>query len=100
MDRNRSARQVALAGEVTIFTAEEIRRQLLAAIDGEDDVDVDLSQVTEIDTAGVQLIVAALREAAQRGRELSFTAGSAPVVEVMGLLGLSSCMAGAAAPDA
>ncbi|MGE5467580.1 MAG: lipid asymmetry maintenance protein MlaB [Ignavibacteria bacterium] len=81
---------MALAGEVTVFNAGDVRQKLLAALNGTDDVDVDLSQVTEIDTAGVQLIVAAKREAAERNKELHFSGCSPVVLDVMGLLGLSA----------
>ncbi|HEX8962561.1 MAG TPA: STAS domain-containing protein [Rhodocyclaceae bacterium] len=92
-----SQNHMALAGEVTVFNAGTIRSQLLAALDGTDDVDVDLSQVTEIDSAGVQLIVAAKREAESRNKALHFTGCSGPVLDVIGLLGLSAYLTDAIA---
>lgn len=61
MDSKNGLQHVALTGEVTVFNASAVRRKLLSALRDTDGVDVDLSQVTEIDTAGIQLIVAAKR---------------------------------------
>jgi anti-anti-sigma factor len=91
--------RVALAGEVTVFSASAVRNQLLAALDAGDGADVDLSQVTEIDSAGVQLIVAAKREAEARHKRLHFSACSDPVRDVAGLLGLSAYLTDAVSGD-
>jgi anti-anti-sigma factor len=95
MSRENDMRHVTLAGEVTIFNAGAIRQQILTALDETDDIDVDLSEVTEIDTAGVQLMVAAKREAAERHKVLHYSACSPVVLDVVALLGLSAYMADA-----
>lgn len=97
MENSNDVQHMQLSGEVTVFSAAAVRHQLLAALDDTRDVDVDLSQVTEIDTAGVQLIVAAKREAAARHKDLHFSGCSGPVLDVIGLLGLSSYLTDGAA---
>lgn len=97
MDTNSDIQHMRLAGEVTVFSAAAIRHQLLAALDDARDVEVDLSQVTEIDSAGVQLIVAAKREAAARNKDLHFSGCSGVVLDVIGLLGLSQYLTDGAA---
>lgn len=90
MDAKTEMQHMALAGELTVMNAGDIRNRLLDALADTDDVDVDLSQVTEIDTAGVQLIVAAKREAEERHKALHFSGCSGAVLDVMGLLGLAA----------
>ena len=81
--------RLAIAGELNIYTAAELRQQLLAALAAGQDVDVDLSQVSEIDSAGMQLMVAAKREAAGRNLLLHFTNHSQAVFDVLELCRLS-----------
>ena len=81
--------RLAITGELTIYTAAELRQQLLDALATGQEVDVDLSQVSEIDSAGMQLMVAAKREAAGRNQLLHFTNHSQAVFDVLELCKLS-----------
>ena len=90
MNIEKDVQHIALAGEVTVFNASAIRDQLLGALNETGDLDVDLSQVSEIDTAGVQLILAAKREAAACNKTIRFSGCSDTVFDVMALLGLSA----------
>lgn len=81
--------RLALAGELTIFTAQACKEQLLAALAGGEAVEVDLSAVTEIDSAGLQLLIAAKREAAARNQALQFAGHSSPVVDLLDLCNLA-----------
>lgn len=74
MTPHHTVQRVDLAGEFTILAAAELRERLLAALAAADEIEVDLSRVSEIDSAGVQLMVAAKREAAAREKVLSFSA--------------------------
>ncbi len=81
---------LALSGELTIYRAAELKAELLAAAAlGESPV-LDLAEVSEIDTAGVQLLLLAQREAAARGAALTLTRPSAAVREVFALLELEA----------
>jgi len=53
-------------------------------------IELDLSQVTELDSAGVQLLLAAKRTALAQGRELQLVGQSMAVMQVLGLLRLDS----------
>jgi anti-sigma B factor antagonist len=86
---DRGMHKLSLSGELAIVHAADIRAQLLAAFDSGTDVEVDLAQVTEIDTAGVQLMAAAKREAAARNVVLRFTGHSPAVVELLDLYDLA-----------
>lgn len=88
-----------LEGDLVVGHGDEIRAVLLALVEGGGDgseppsgeaapaIELDLSGVTAIDTAGLQLLVAARRSAANRGRELRFVTPSEPVRHVFDLLG-------------
>lgn len=54
--------RMALCGELTIFSVQDIHRQLLDALKTLDELLVDLSGVTEVDTAGLQLMLLAKRK--------------------------------------
>lgn len=53
--------RVVLSGECTIYTVADIKAALVQAMAATDKVEVDLSGVTEVDTAGVQLMLIAKR---------------------------------------
>ena len=58
-----------------------------AVADGPTDIQLDLSGVSDFDTAGVQLLLMVHREALVRGRNLKFAAASNIVREVLTLFG-------------
>jgi len=85
--------QICIAGELMMHTAEEIRPLLLASLPTDGTVaHLDLSQVTEIDTAGLQLLLAAHRETKCRGASLLVVAASGAVVDVLQLARQSSLL--------
>lgn len=91
--------RIEIAGELGIATAADVREQLLAALAGVADVEVDLAGVTEMDCAGVQLMVAAMREAAAQEKTLRFTALSAAVQDTLALCDLACPGAPGCQPD-
>jgi len=74
---------LAVSGEFTIYTAGEWRERLLAAVTGQAEVSLDLSEISEIDTAGLQLLIATQREVHAAGGSLHLAAPSAAVREVL-----------------
>lgn len=81
---------IAFDGELTIFCAVEAKQTLLGALAPGVTVDCDLSGVTEFDTAGVQLLMLAKREAAARGAVLRFVGHSPSVLGAFDLLDLGA----------
>jgi anti-sigma B factor antagonist len=77
-----------LDGDLTIYEAPAGKDRLLNALAGCQVLELDLSQVGEIDTAGFQLLVLAKREAARQGKTLSLVAHSAAVREVLDFLNM------------
>lgn len=82
---------LSINGEFTIFTANALKARLIEAIAADEtkDIDVDLSDVTEIDSAGLQLMVMAKREAAACGKSVRFCNHSGPVLDLIDLCDLT-----------
>lgn len=83
-----TAAVIRIDGELSIYRAAELKETLLAAVRDHAAVEIDLSGVTEFDTAGVQLLLLAKREALAAQRTLTLTRHSPVVVEVLELLDL------------
>lgn len=77
-----------IEGELTIFRAAELKPLLLA---DPLPLEIDLSGVTDIDTAGVQLLLLAQNTARAQQCELRLLAPSPAVMEVFALLNLATC---------
>ena len=80
---NVAARRLYLDGNLTIYEAPAVKERLVTALSESQTLELDLSQVSEIDTAGFQLLVMAKREAARQGKTLGLVAHSAAVREVL-----------------
>jgi anti-sigma B factor antagonist len=78
-----------IEGELTINRAAELKPVLLDAVAKESVVEVDLSQVSEFDTAGLQILMLAKRAAVAAKRELRLVRHSPAVVDVLQLLDLA-----------
>lgn len=79
---------LTIEGELTIYTAAKRKPELLAFLNSGEDLEMNLAGVTEIDTAGLQLLILIKREAAQSGKTLSFVMHSKIVLEVLELANL------------
>lgn len=79
-----------MEGEMTIYTAAEQKSQLLAFLEADDGLEINLAKVSELDTAGLQLLIMAKREAAQHGKTLQFTMHSPVVLSVLELANLTT----------
>ena len=79
---------LALSGDFTLPYAGTIKHVLLAALGQGDRLEVDLLNVTKLDTAGVQLLVLLQAEAKARGVSLRWLGYSLAVEEVLELLDL------------
>ncbi len=77
-------------GELTIYTALEQKKSLMQVIEKQAVIEVDLSRVTEIDTAGLQLLVLAKQESLRRNLPLKMSGHSRSVLDVIDLCNLSA----------
>ncbi|MFA7097349.1 MAG: STAS domain-containing protein [Gammaproteobacteria bacterium] len=82
--------QISITGEMTIHNAANTRQALLAALSGCREAEINLSQVSEIDTAGVQLLFMSKKQAALQGTVLRLVAHSRPVLDVIDAYNLAS----------
>jgi len=84
------ATRLTLETDLTIYTALDARQRLLDAVRQAERLELDLSRVGEMDTAGFQLLVMAKREAQRLGRDLSMVAHSPAVQEVIEFYNMSA----------
>lgn len=80
----------SVAGGMTICHAAQMKEELRLSLDGCTDVEIDLSEVSEMDTAGFQLLLLAKREAANAGKQLRLVAHSPATREVLDLFNMAS----------
>lgn len=80
---------LALEGELTIYHTAQVKEQLLDYVKQADELEVDLTQVTDLDGAGVQLLMFVKREAMREGTDLRLTGHSRIVLDIFELLNLA-----------
>ncbi len=85
----RDQHTLLLSGELTIYHAAEARTRLGEELAADPALEVDLSGVEELDTAGAQVLLWLKREARARGGAVPFTHHSPAVLEVLDQLNLA-----------
>jgi anti-sigma B factor antagonist len=79
---------------MTIYTCGSLKPRLLEELAAHPDaIQLDLSQVVELDTAGLQLLLTARRFASDAGRELRVANPSQAVADVLELCRLGAFLA-------
>jgi anti-sigma B factor antagonist len=84
-----SLQSLRIEGEMTIYRAEELCIGFKEALAAGGDIEVNLSEVTEMDSAGVQLLIATKKAAGALQRELRLVEHSPAVLEVFEMLNLN-----------
>lgn len=84
--------RLTLQEDLTIYQALEQKKQLLDALNAADELELDLAQVAEIDTAGLQLLILAKREAQNAGKKLTIVAHSQSVRAVIDFCNLAATL--------
>jgi anti-sigma B factor antagonist len=82
--------RIALDGEMTIYTAASLKTRLLNGLAENNELEVDLSAVSELDSAGLQLMVLLKREAGDQGKSVRFVDHSQAVLDVLDLTDMGS----------
>jgi anti-anti-sigma factor len=88
-NKNQQSGRIVIEGELTIYTAMELKDKLLTGLSATDELELDLSEVSEFDAAGLQLLVMIKQEAAALGKVLQFTGHSPVVLDLLDLSGLA-----------
>jgi anti-sigma B factor antagonist len=90
LDNTGLAAVVMIEGELSIYTAAELKPQLYNVLQQHAELELDLSAVSEMDSAGLQVLIATKREAAGSGRVLRLTQHSPAVLEVFDLCNMAA----------
>lgn len=75
----------SIDGEMTIYTAAALKQTLVSKLESNSELTIDLSQISEIDSAGLQLLLLAQREAAKASKAVHFSQPNAAVSDVLSL---------------
>ena len=75
---------------MTIYRAVELKEMLLKALNETGELEVDLSDVGELDTAGLQVLIVAKKQAAAQNKSLHLIGHSPAVLEVIELFNLAA----------
>lgn len=89
-ERKNATSVLRIDGEISIYRAAELKQALLASLDQTEELEVDLAAVTELDTAGVQILMLVKRQAQATQRKLHLVGHSPAVLEVFELLNLAA----------
>jgi anti-sigma B factor antagonist len=79
-----------IEGDMTISTAVALKNDLMKHIAQPSEREIDLSEVTEMDSAGMQLLILAKRDATQHNTPLRLTGHSRAVLEVIDTYNLAA----------
>lgn len=80
---------VKVEGELTVYAVHDLKTRLLAALSDGTPLQIDLSEVSEVDGAGIQLLLATQREARQNGTTLRLNSMAPQVAEALALMDLT-----------
>ena len=73
-----------------------MHRLLLQSLEGGAPIRIDLGDLVEVDTAGVQLLLAYRHEARRRGIEVEWVDATPTLLDALRLLGLAGSLSGGA----
>ncbi len=94
MAKSRQVRKtLVISSDMTIYNAAAQKTQLLQALQDCQELDIDLSKVSEMDTAGFQVLLLVKREAIKAKKGMRLTAYSNAVTEFMDLFNVVSYFA-------
>ncbi len=72
-----------VSGELSIYTASIEKQNLLTFLQSGDELEVNLSQVSEFDTAGLQVLIVLKQAALQQQKTLRYVMHSKAVLDVL-----------------
>ena len=85
-----ATQRLTLNEDMTIYHALEQKNQLLDALSANDVLELDLLQVSDIDTAGLQLLILLKKEAQRGGKRVAIVAHSQAVHAVIDFCNLGA----------
>lgn len=87
-DADNNELQVLTPENLTIYSVAELRELFKTSLAEHNQLEVNLAQVSEIDCAGLQLMVSLKKSALAEDKNVAFTAHSREVVELLDLLNM------------
>lgn len=90
--KSANADPLCVKGDLNIYTVAGLKAAMLAAVNERAQPVLDLSLVSEMDSAGLQLLLLLKREADRLGHPLRCTGVSAVVAEIVELCNLPSLL--------
>jgi ABC-type transporter Mla MlaB component len=81
--------KISVSENMTIYNALTQKAALLNALDGCQELDIDLSQVGEMDTAGFQILLLTKREALKANKAVRLTGHGKAVTELIDLYNMA-----------
>lgn len=82
--------RLAFSGEMTIYQAADQKAALMNAIADTETLELDLTQVSEMDSAGLQLLILFKRETQRQGKAGHIVGHSAAVQELIDFVNLAA----------
>jgi anti-anti-sigma factor len=95
----KSGKRLSLAGEMTVESALQLKNRIVDAIERTAELTLRLSDVTAIDTAGMQLLLMARQHARQAGKRVRFEVPSQAILDLVSLYNLGELLDDTAAAD-
>lgn len=92
-DESTGSRVLRVAGELTVYHAAKLANDVWRRLGESAPLWLDLDGVTQLDSAGVQVLLVARRDAHERGLALRLLRPSPPVLEVFETLNLGRLIA-------
>ena len=80
---------MSLCSSLSIYEANELKNRLMTSLDDIDTLELDVSNIRECDTAGLQLLCSAKKTAAGMGKKLIITGKSKAIEDVMSRVGMT-----------
>lgn len=90
LEQHDDVHTLRVKGDMTIYTAEALKMHLFNALCAGNALEIDLSAVDEMDTAGLQLLVGVKREAQRLGKKLSLVQHSPATMQILDLFNMSA----------
>ena len=75
--------KVSVESPMTIYEAVEQRKEFIEILEQQGDLEIDLSEVGEMDTAGIQILLLVKRSAGERNKVVNLISHSPACLEVI-----------------
>ncbi len=92
MSANSNEEMLVIDGDMNIYNAENIKQDLFSLLANHKDINVNLMNVTEFDTAGFQVLLFGKQYADKNEIKLTLCSASDAVEEVFKLYGMSALL--------